>query len=57
MKQPLGLPKGSVRAILAVGLAASVVGAVFAHVPLEGVGILNGLATGAIMFYFRDRSS
>lgn len=55
MKQPLGLPKGSVRAILAVGLAGAVVAAVFARVPAEGMGYLSGLATAAVLFYFKDR--
>lgn len=53
--EPLGLPRGSVRALLALGLTAAVVAGVFAQLPLESVAVIAGLATAAVAFYFKDR--
>lgn len=53
--EPLGLPRGSVRAILAIGLTGSTVAAVFAQLPMEMIGVLGALSNAAVLFYFKDR--
>ena len=54
--QPLGLPKGSVRAIIAIMLVGSAVASVFVEgVSPEGVSALFGLAGAVATFYFNQR--
>lgn len=53
MPKPLGLPIGSVRAILAIGLVGSIIGAVFLGM-LEAKELVP-LATLALGFYFITR--
>jgi hypothetical protein len=55
--EPLWLPRGSVRSILALGLTGAVILATFTDVAGESFTALLGLATAAVMFYFKDRPS
>lgn len=55
-KQPLWLPKGSVRSILALMYSASFVLACFiSTVPKEGLIALGGLVGVVVTHYFRSR--
>lgn len=53
-KEPLGLPRGSVRSLLALGLVASTVYAVFI-LPAEQAGLLLALSGSVVTHYFKDR--
>ncbi len=56
MNNPLWLPEGSVRAILALGLVGSAIYGVFALAP-EASGLLLGLTGAVLAFYFKARES
>lgn len=50
--QALGLPPGSVRAILAILLTAGLIGAVFAGLPDGQIAVISGAAGIALGGYF-----
>jgi NADH:ubiquinone oxidoreductase subunit 6 (subunit J) len=52
---PLGLPRGSVRAILAIGIVGSAIFGVF-MLPVETAGLLLALAGVVVSSYFKDRA-
>lgn len=54
LEEPLGLPKGSVRAIIAVGVTVAVVAASFTNQSASE--ILSPIATLILGYYFGSRS-
>ena len=54
-KQPLWMPAGSVRSIIALILVSAVVAAIFYELPAEAIAVLNGLAGTAVGYYFASR--
>lgn len=54
-QEPLGLPRGSVRAIIAVGVIGSFVGACFMTVPEGSLTALSSLAGVVLRDYFTAR--
>ena len=56
MNNPLWLPEGSIRALLALSVVGSAVVGVFV-LPPEQSGLLLGLTGAALAFYFKARES
>ena len=55
-EHPLGLPPGSVRAILALAIVGAAIAGVFL-LAAEAAGLLLGLAGVVTTFYFKARST
>jgi hypothetical protein len=55
--QPLGLPEGSVRAIIALVSVAGLILAVILKVQDSYIAVLSGLASSASTYYFNSRGS
>ena len=51
--QPLGLPEGSVRAIIAIGLTMAIIVAIF--VQMEVPDVVFGFMAAIVGFYFASR--
>ena len=56
MNNPLWLPEGSVRALLALGMVGSAIYGVFV-LEAESSGLLLGLTGAVLAFYFKARES
>ena len=55
-REPLGLPRGSVRAILTLSLVWAVIAAVFAGVSDARLSLLAGMAGTATGYYFGHKA-
>ena len=55
--EALGLPKGTVRALLALILVGAFIAAVFVGVSDEGLVALSAMASSAVTFYFTKRAN
>ncbi len=55
-KEPLGLSRGSVRALLALLLVGGFLAAAFVGVPGESMTALAGLAGAVVTHYFNSRN-
>ena len=56
MNQPLWMPEGSVRAILAIAIVSAAIAGVFL-LPPEAAGLLLALAGVVTSFYFKAREN